>query len=109
MCRAPRADADADDRFVSPDRAAAPANTAGLDSGKRRLGQVRCFTSNDQLIIDYVVEHAKALRRELPGKISRILAECIDQIANAASPQHAIDGVLGLCRELADGVRGARL
>ena len=38
-----------------------------------------------------------------------VCSALIDQIANASSPQQAIDGVLGLCRELADGVRGARL
>jgi tryptophan synthase alpha chain len=33
----------------------------------------------------------------------------IDQIANAENDAQAIDGVLSLCRELAAGVRGARL
>jgi tryptophan synthase alpha chain len=32
----------------------------------------------------------------------------IDKIAEAQSPQQAIDGVLSLCRELAEGVRNAR-
>lgn len=33
----------------------------------------------------------------------------IDKIAEVQNPQQAIDGVLGLCRELAEGVRDARL
>jgi tryptophan synthase alpha chain len=32
----------------------------------------------------------------------------IDQIANAASSEQAVDGVLSLCAALAEGVRGAR-
>ncbi|MBX9712540.1 MAG: tryptophan synthase subunit alpha [Pseudomonadaceae bacterium] len=52
-------------------------------------------------------EHAATIARLADGVV--VGSALIDQIANAASPQHAIDGVLGLCRELADGVRGARL
>ena len=33
----------------------------------------------------------------------------IDQIAKAETPEQAVEGVLGLCRELSAGVRGARL
>ena len=51
-------------------------------------------------------EHAATIARLADGVV--VGSALIDQIANAASPQHAIDGVLGLCRELADGVRGAR-
>jgi tryptophan synthase alpha chain len=32
----------------------------------------------------------------------------IDQIAKAKTGEEAIEGVLGLCRELSEGVRGAR-
>ena len=32
----------------------------------------------------------------------------IDQIANAKSSEQAVEGVLGLCREISAGVRGAR-
>ena len=32
----------------------------------------------------------------------------VDQIASAASPQDAVKRVLGLCRQLAEGVQGAR-
>ena len=51
-------------------------------------------------------EHAATIARLADGVV--VGSALIDQIANAASPQQAIDGVLGLCRELADGVRGAR-
>ena len=51
-------------------------------------------------------EHAATIARLAEGVV--VGSALIDQIANASSPQQAIDGVLGLCRELADGVRGAR-
>ena len=51
-------------------------------------------------------EHAATIARLADGVV--VGSALIDQIANANSPQQAIDGVLGLCRELADGVRGAR-
>lgn len=51
-------------------------------------------------------EHAATIARLADGVV--VGSALIDQIANASSPQQAIDGVLGLCRELADGVRGAR-
>ena len=52
-------------------------------------------------------EHAATIARLADGVV--VGSALIDQIANAASPQRAIDGVLGLCRQLAEGVRGARL
>ena len=51
-------------------------------------------------------EHAATIARLADGVV--VGSALIDQIANASSPQQAIDGVLGLCRELAEGVRGAR-
>ncbi len=51
-------------------------------------------------------EHAATIAHLADGVV--VGSALIDQIANAASPQQAIDGVLGLCRELAEGVRGAR-
>lgn len=51
-------------------------------------------------------EHAATIARLADGVV--VGSALIDQIANAASPQQAIDGVLGLCRELAEGVRNAR-
>ena len=52
-------------------------------------------------------EHAATIARLADGVV--VGSALIDQIANAASPQQAIDGVLGLCRQLAEGVRGARV
>ena len=52
-------------------------------------------------------EHAATIARLADGVV--VGSALIDQIANASSPQQAIDGVLGLCRELSEGVRGARL
>ena len=51
-------------------------------------------------------EHAAAVARRAEGAV--VGSALIDKIAEAQSPQQAIDGVLGLCRELAEGVRGAR-
>ena len=56
---------------------------AGLDGG----GQIRDFRLADGVVVGSAL---------------------VDQIAKAASPQQAIDGVLGLCAQLAEGVRGAR-
>ncbi|MBP8186083.1 MAG: tryptophan synthase subunit alpha, partial [Pseudomonas sp.] len=52
-------------------------------------------------------EHAATIARLADGVV--VGSALIDQIANAATAQQAIDGVLGLCFELAEGVRGARL
>ena len=51
-------------------------------------------------------EHAAEVARRAEGAV--VGSALIDKIAEAKSPQQAIDGVLGLCRELAEGVRGAR-
>jgi len=51
-------------------------------------------------------EHAAEVARRAEGAV--VGSALIDKIAEAQSPQQAIDGVLGLCRELAEGVRGAR-
>jgi tryptophan synthase alpha chain len=51
-------------------------------------------------------EHAATIARLADGVV--VGSALIDQIANAESPQLAIEGVLGLCRQLAEGVRGAR-
>jgi tryptophan synthase alpha chain len=52
-------------------------------------------------------EHAAEVARRADGVV--VGSALVDQIANAATPHQAIDGVLGLCRKLAGGVRGARL
>ncbi|MGF0333995.1 tryptophan synthase, alpha chain [Pseudomonas sp. NFACC19-2] len=51
-------------------------------------------------------EHAAEVAKRAEGAV--VGSALIDKIAAAQSPQQAIDGVLGLCRELAEGVRGAR-
>ena len=51
-------------------------------------------------------EHAAEVAKRAEGAV--VGSALIDRIAEAQSPQQAIDGVLGLCRELAEGVRGAR-
>lgn len=51
-------------------------------------------------------EHAAEVARRADGVV--VGSALVDQIANATSAHQAIDGVLGLCRKLAGGVRGAR-
>ncbi|MNZ55979.1 Tryptophan synthase alpha chain [compost metagenome] len=51
-------------------------------------------------------EHAANIARLADGVV--VGSALIDQIANAASDAQAVEGVLGLCRELAEGVRNAR-
>ena len=51
-------------------------------------------------------EHAAEVARRADGVV--VGSALVDQIATAATPQQAIDGVLGLCRQLAEGVRAAR-
>lgn len=51
-------------------------------------------------------EHAAEVAKRADGAV--VGSALIDQIAKAASPAEAVSGVLGLCRELAEGVRGAR-
>ncbi len=51
-------------------------------------------------------EHAAEIARRADGAV--VGSALIDKIANAASSEEAINGVLILCRELAEGVRGAR-
>lgn len=51
-------------------------------------------------------QHAAEVAKRAEGAV--VGSALIDKIAEAQSPQQAIDGVLGLCRELAEGVRSAR-
>ncbi len=51
-------------------------------------------------------QHAAEVAKRAEGAV--VGSALIDKIAEAQSPQQAIDGVLGLCRELAEGVRNAR-
>ncbi len=52
-------------------------------------------------------EHAATIARLADGVV--VGSALIDQIANAENDAQAVDGVLGLCKALADGVRGARV
>nr|WP_298164558.1 tryptophan synthase subunit alpha [uncultured Pseudomonas sp.] len=52
-------------------------------------------------------EHAATIARLADGVV--VGSALIDQIANAENDAQAVDGVLGLCKSLADGVRGARV
>ncbi|WP_296221537.1 tryptophan synthase subunit alpha [Pseudomonas sp. UBA2684] len=52
-------------------------------------------------------EHAATIARLADGVV--VGSALIDQIANAATTEQAVDGVLSLCSQLAEGVRGARL
>ena len=51
-------------------------------------------------------EHAATIARLAEGVV--VGSALIDQIANAESHEHAVEGVLSLCAALAEGVRGAR-
>lgn len=51
-------------------------------------------------------EHAATIARLADGVV--VGSALIDHIAKAENDQQAIDGVLTLCRQLAEGVRGAR-
>ena len=55
------------------------------------------------------------LRAEQAASIARLAdgvvvgSALIDHIANATTPAQAVDGVLGLCKALSEGVRQARV
>jgi tryptophan synthase alpha chain len=51
-------------------------------------------------------EHAASVARLADGVV--VGSALVDRIAKAASKEQAVGDVLGLCRELAEGVRGAR-
>ena len=52
-------------------------------------------------------EHAATIARLADGVV--VGSALIDQIAHAEDSEQAVQGVLSLCRDLADGVRNARL
>ncbi|MNC67665.1 Tryptophan synthase alpha chain [compost metagenome] len=51
-------------------------------------------------------EHAAEVAKRADGAV--VGSALIDRIAKASSKEQAVGDVLGLCRELAEGVRGAR-
>jgi tryptophan synthase alpha chain len=84
------------------------AGAATMDHVEQAVARLRRHTDLP-LCIGFGIrtpEHAATIARLADGVV--VGSALIDQIANANSPQQAIDGVLGLCRELAEGVRGAR-
>ena len=84
------------------------AGAATLDHVEEAVARLRRHT-NLPLCIGFGIrtpQHAAEVARRAEGAV--VGSALIDKIAEAQSPQQAIDGVLGLCRELAEGVRGAR-
>ncbi len=84
------------------------AAAATMDHGEEAGARLRRHTDLP-LCIGFGIrtpEHAAEVAKRAEGAV--VGSALIDKIAEAKSPQQAIDGVLGLCRELADGVRGAR-
>jgi tryptophan synthase alpha chain len=84
------------------------AGAATLDHVEEAVARLRRHT-NLPLCIGFGIrtpQHAAEVARRAEGAV--VGSALIDKIAEAKSPQQAIDGVLGLCRELAEGVRGAR-
>ena len=68
------------------------------------------MTNEDTLRLFFALpcppEQAAAIARLTEGVV--VGSALIDQIAGAKSPEDAVEGVLGLCRQLSAGVRGAR-
>ncbi|WP_457788416.1 tryptophan synthase subunit alpha [Pseudomonas sp. PL-6] len=84
------------------------AGAATLDHVEQAVARLRRHTDLP-LCIGFGIrtpEHAAEVAKRAEGAV--VGSALIDKIAEANSPQQAIDGVLGLCRELAEGVRGAR-
>lgn len=84
------------------------AGAATLDHVEEAVARLRRHTDLP-LCIGFGIrtpEHAAEVAKRAEGAV--VGSALIDKIAEAKSPQQAIDGVLGLCRELAEGVRGAR-
>ncbi|AXO59931.1 tryptophan synthase subunit alpha [Pseudomonas sp. phDV1] len=84
------------------------AGAATMDHVEEAVARLRRHTALP-LCIGFGIrtpEHAAEVAKRAEGAV--VGSALIDKIAEAQSPQQAIDGVLGLCRELAEGVRGAR-
>jgi tryptophan synthase alpha chain len=84
------------------------AGAATLDHVEQAVARLRRHTDLP-LCIGFGIrtpEHAAEVAKRAEGAV--VGSALIDKIAEAKNPQQAIDGVLGLCRELAEGVRGAR-
>lgn len=84
------------------------AGAATMDQVEEAVARLRRHTDLP-LCIGFGIrtpEHAAEVARRADGAV--VGSALIDRIAKAASPAEAVSGVLGLCRELAEGVRGAR-
>jgi tryptophan synthase alpha chain len=84
------------------------ANAATLEHVEQAVARLRRHTELP-VCIGFGIrtpEHAASVARLADGVV--VGSALVDQIANAASPAQAVDGVLSLCRSLAEGVRGAR-
>lgn len=84
------------------------AGAASMDQVEEAVARLRRHTDLP-LCIGFGIrtpEHAAEIAKRADGAV--VGSALIDRIAKAASPAEAVSGVLGLCRELAEGVRGAR-
>ena len=85
------------------------AGAATMDQVEEAVARLRRHTDLP-LCIGFGIrtpEHAAEVAKRADGAV--VGSALIDRIAKAASPAEAVSGVLGLCRELAEGVRGARV
>ena len=84
------------------------AGAATMDHVEQAVARLRRHTDLP-LCIGFGIrtpEHAADVARRAEGVV--VGSALVDQIAKAESPAQAIDGVLSLCAQLAEGVRGAR-
>ena len=84
------------------------AGAATMDHVEQAVARLRRHTDLP-LCIGFGIrtpEHAAEVARRADGVV--VGSALVDQVAKAESPAQAIDGVLSLCAQLAEGVRGAR-
>lgn len=84
------------------------AGAATMDHVEEALARLRRHT-NLPVCIGFGIrtpEHAAEVAKRAEGAV--VGSALIDKIAQATSPSEAVNGVLSLCRELAEGVRSAR-
>ena len=85
------------------------ANAATMEHVEQAVTRLRRHTSLP-LCIGFGIrtpEHAADVARRADGVV--VGSALVEQIANATSPQQAINGVLNLCGQLAEGIHNARL
>ncbi len=84
------------------------ANAATLEHVEQAVARLRRHTDLP-VAIGFGIrtpEHAASVARLADGVV--VGSALVEQIAGVANPAQAVDGVLGLCRQLADGVHSAR-